>query len=471
MTDKPPVIGDSTTLGANTGVTLRTADIEPIALAARAAYVLRGNSGAGTTRAAPQLYPHQWSWDAAFVSVGLAHVDVRRACLELDGLFAGQWRTGMLPHIVFDPEENGYFPGPDTWACAEHCADAPYSPRTSGICQPPVHALAVHRMATIAAHAGGDAADALEKWLPSAYQRMLHWHRYLADRRDPGENGLLTIYHGWESGMDNSPRWDAPYARVQVGRELPSYTRRDTDTVADASQRPSRSEYDRYLWIVEELKAAWYDDRRIPAAASFLATDVFMSAVFAAANDALADLGRRIGAIEVDELEGYAGRFRAGVAASVDPDSGLALDTDLRTGRRLHVQTIAGFAPLLCGGLPLADEQRMVELLLSPRWTGHPSLRHPVLPSTSPASAGFRPRAYWRGPSWPVMNWLFAWTLDRRGMHAVSEPLRQAALSELADGSLAEYYEPVTGEALGSRDQSWSAAAALDLLLASDWVK
>ncbi len=59
MTDKPPVIGDSTTLGANTGVTLRTADIEPIALAARAAYVLRGNSGAGMTRAAPQLYPHQ----------------------------------------------------------------------------------------------------------------------------------------------------------------------------------------------------------------------------------------------------------------------------------------------------------------------------------------------------------------------------------------------------------------------------
>jgi hypothetical protein len=31
-------------------------------------------------------------------------------------------------------------------------------------------------------------------------------------------------------------------------------------------------------------------------------------------------------------------------------------------------------------------------------------------------------------------------------------------------GSLAEYYEPLTGERLGSVDLSWTAAAALDLL-------
>ncbi len=102
-------------------------------LTARAAYALRANSAGSMTRAAPDLYPHQWSWDAAFVSVGIAHLDPLRACAELDHLFSGQWRTGMLPHIVFDPAENGYFPGPDRWRCAELSDDAPDSPRTSGI--------------------------------------------------------------------------------------------------------------------------------------------------------------------------------------------------------------------------------------------------------------------------------------------------------------------------------------------------
>jgi len=443
--------------------------LHPRELACRAAYVLRGNSAGTMTRAAPDLYPHQWSWDAAFVAVGLAHVDVRRACLELDTLFAGQWRTGMLPHIVFDPAEEGYFPGPDRWACADHSEDAPRAPRTSGICQPPVHALAVERIAQVAGHRGGEAAAVVDRWLPSAYARMLAWHRYLVRHRDPSGAGLLTIYHGWESGMDNSPRWDAAYAGVEIGADLPPYRRRDTTVVADPSQRPTQLEYDRYLWIVEELKRARYDDARIQESASFLTTDVFMSAVFAAANDALAELSRRLGRPEADELEEYAERFRHGVAVTVDPASGLALDTDLRTGRPLGAETLAGFAPLVCGGLQAGTEQEMIGLLSSARWTGHSSLRHPVLPTTSPASQAFRPRAYWRGPSWPVINWFFAWTLARRGAFECAAPLRRATLDQLGDGALAEYYEPISGEALGSLDQSWSAAAALDLLLGRDW--
>ena len=103
-------------------------------LVAGAAAVLRGNAVGSMTRAAPALYPHQWSWDAAFVSVGLAHLDPVRACAELDSLFRGQWRTGMLPHVVFDPDEHDYFPGPERWGCAEATDDAPRAPRTSGIC-------------------------------------------------------------------------------------------------------------------------------------------------------------------------------------------------------------------------------------------------------------------------------------------------------------------------------------------------
>jgi len=430
--------------------------------------VLRGNSAGELTKAAPDLYPHQWSWDAAFVAIGLAHVDVPRACAELDALFAGQWRTGMLPHIVFDPRESGYFPGADWWACAEHSADAPRAPGTSGLCQPPVHALAVEQIYKIATRRGGGAEGVVAQWLPQAYDHLLAWHRYLAHRRDPAESGLLTIYHGWESGMDNSPRWDTVYERVRVGADLPEYERRDTALVPEAGQRPTDSEYDRYVWIVEELKRADYDDTRIQATGSFRTTDVFMSAIFAAANDALARLALRLGVSDGLELGEYADRFGRGVALSIDPACGLALDTDLRSGESLRVQTLAGFAPLVCGGLDSPGQRRMVELLESQQWLAHPRLRWPVLPSTSPASTDFSPRAYWRGPSWPVMSWFFVRALDSLGEHDVAARLRGATLEQLGDGSLAEYYDPFTGAGLGSADQSWTAAAALDLLVQRD---
>jgi hypothetical protein len=442
-----------------------TAAIQGAELTARAAYALRANAAGAMTRAAPDLYPHQWSWDAAFVSVGIAHLDPARACAELDHLFSGQWRTGMLPHIVFDPDEHTYFPGPDRWACAEHSDDASAAPRTSGICQPPVHALAVERIVAIAERQGPAASASVRAWLPGAYRRLLAWHRYLARERDPQGTGLITVYHGWEGGMDNSPRWDGPYSRLAVAPDLPPYQRRDTRIVTDTSQRPTQLEYDRYLTSVEELKRAGYDDARIRATAGYLTTDVFMSAIFAAASAALARIARDLGAEEVAELEEHAERFRAGVAASVDAGLGLALDTDLRTMEPLRVQTVAGFAPLLCGGLDDAAERAMIELLQSERWTGHPGLRHAVLPTTSPVSPDFRPRAYWRGPSWPVINWFFVWMLELRGRADVAAPLRRAALDQLAEGSLAEYYEPLTGEPLGSARQSWTAAAALDLLL------
>jgi glucosylglycerate hydrolase len=309
----------------------------------------------------------------------------------------------------------------------------------------------------------------VDTWLAAVYPRLLAWHRYLARHRDPIGSGLLTIYHGWESGMDNSPRWDEAYSRVTVGPDLPPYQRRDTRIVTDTSQRPSTVEYDRYLWIVEQLKRADYEDERIRESVGFLVTDAFMSAIFAVANEALAGLAERLGAAEAAELRDYAERFRRGVVSAVDEESGLALDRDLRTQTMLDSQTVAGFAPLICGGLDSAAEARMVDLLKSTAWVGHPDLRHQIIPSTSPESASFRPRTYWRGPSWPVMNWFFAWMLQRRGIVDVAHSIRSAGLDELIGGGFGEYYQPLTGEPLGSMDQSWTAAAALDLLLAPAW--
>jgi hypothetical protein len=427
---------------------------------------LRDNSTGLITKAAPSLYPHQWSWDAAFNAIGLATIDLPRARLELDSLFAGQWRNGLLPHIVFDPSANGYWPGPSAWECSRFTEEAPSAPATSGIIDPPVHAIAVDRILRAAASAGDAECARTLAWATALYPKLLAWHRFLARDRADKETGLMTLFHGWESGTDNSPRWDAPYAGVEVGPSLPCYVRKDKAHVSNAGQRPTDRDYDRYLWLVEEAKRASYDAGLLRETGSFQVGDVLFTAIFARASDLLASLATRLDQrADAAELKDYAAQARAAVFCHVDEVSGLAADVDLRTGAWLRTETIAGFAPLIAGGMPATLRRRLVSLLLSERWAGHPSFKFALPPSTSPCSDAYNPECYWRGPVWPVLTWLLTWALERSGERAAAASLRDASLAQLADHTFGEYYHPVSGAPLGSLRQSWTAAVALDWLL------
>lgn len=417
--------------------------------------VLHENDLGDWTKPAPRLYPHQWSWDSAFIAIGLADIDADRALRELESLFRAQWEDGRLPHIVFNPDAADYFPGPDRWATAELTSAAPRAPRTSGLVQPPVHALALERIWQM-----GNAAirKRVENLLPSA----IAWHRYLATARDPDGSGTLSIYHPWESGTDNSPRWDDPFTRLEVG-ESPPYQRHDLKHVADPSERPTQAEYDRYLWLVELLKDARYDDAVVHKNHPFLIKDMLMTAIYATACQAL---GRLTGSSDV---AGWGQLAARGVLNNVSAD-GLALDFDVRAGAPIEVRTCAGLSPLLLPALDSDQVQRMCQITFGPEFAGAAGLAFKVVPSTAPGSPGFQPRSYWRGPSWPHMNWLVWRALRQHGEHASASGLREQNLALLArpEARFAEYFEPYTAEPLGSLDQSWSAAVALDWLATPD---
>lgn len=424
--------------------------------------VLRSNDRGSMTLAAPALYPHMWSWDAAFVAIGLARFDVSRAITELRTLLRAQWSTGMIPHIVFNDDAGDYFPGFERWGTAE-AAGRPDGVKSSGICQPPVHAIALRHIMDRARNNGGSDQEAAEEFLRESFDSWLAWHRWLASARDPDEDGLIEIHHGWESGFDNSPRWDGPYGRIHPGRIEP-FSRRDTLHVADAGERPTDDEYTKYLWLVQQMAAVGYDDQAVRDAVSFRVQDVFFSAIMAASSAVLAGLAEDIGrSREAAELWSLAKRFRNGVSSTVDPATGLARDFDVLTGEWISTQTISGFAPLVAGGnAGLLSRQR--QLLRGERWMGFPGLRFALPPSTSPASADFRPRTYWRGPVWPFLNLLLGWACLRDGETGLYDVLRTESLKQLSDLKFGEYYDPFTGEALGSLAQSWTASAALEWL-------
>ena len=437
----------------------------------RATGVLRRNSIRSWTKPAPSLYPHQWSWDSAFIALGLAHIDNQRATSELETLFESQWATGKLPHIVFNPDAppRSYFPDAERWNSSALSEDAPTDSHTSGLCQPPVHAIAVRRIWETSRNKDERHVARASRFVGANYPRLFAWHRYLATARDPEGSGLVTIYHPWESGTDNSPRWDSALENVVVG-ELPPYTRYDLQHVSDPSHRPTNAEYDRYLWLLEYLKRARYDETDIYETHPFLVKDVLFSAILVAANEALLEIAELVGAPDEDgaQIEGWIERGRRGLHGRWDEGLGLCLDYDVLAGEPLRVSTIAGFAPLIAGGLGGERLRSILDRLDSAAFVGNPRLRWALPPSTSPEEAGFQPRSYWRGPVWPVANWLLWWSLIRVGEHQRAEKMRRESLGQLAEGGFAEYFEPFSGEPLGSAEQSWTAAVALDMLAARE---
>merc|ERR1711871_967609 len=94
------------------------------------------------------LYPHQWSWDSAFISIGYANYNISRGYQELNALFDGLWSNGLLPHIVFNnaTPPGSYFPGPEFWQSSTVATEAPRTLQTSGIIDPPMHPIAALKL-------------------------------------------------------------------------------------------------------------------------------------------------------------------------------------------------------------------------------------------------------------------------------------------------------------------------------------
>ncbi|WP_067964350.1 MGH1-like glycoside hydrolase domain-containing protein [Nocardiopsis trehalosi] len=436
-----PVAADAPAAPAATDADLRRAAVR----------VLLGNWTGSSTLPSRTLYPHQWSWDSAFIMLGLRHISPYRAQRELESMLGAQWADGRLPHIAFHPATppGAYFPGPDFWRSAS-AGSAPPGVPTSGIVQPPVHALAAwetHRADPVASRRRGF----LERVRPG----LAAWHRYLADRRDLGGRGLAAVVHPWESGMDNSPAWDAPLARVEPAA-AGSFRRRDLDH-ADVADRPTDLDYGRYVRLAADYRDHGYDDRATPF--GFAVEDPSFNALLVLSEHALADITAELGGDPAPHRERAAALTEALVGALWDPGAGLFLCRDLIGGAPIREYGVAGLVPLAVPGLPVAAD--LLRTALGERFRVGGVHLVPSYDLTGPA---FEPGRYWRGPGWFNMSWLVHLGLLRHGAPAQAAALRASMLAAAARTGFAEYVDPYSGEGRGTRDFSWTAATVLDLL-------
>jgi Mannosylglycerate hydrolase MGH1-like glycoside hydrolase domain len=425
------------------------------ALESAAIRVLANNWHGHATVPSGGLYPHQWSWDSAFIAFGLQHWAARRAAAELLSLFGGQWCDGRVPQIVFNPAvpAEAYFPGPGFWQSTEASGSPPVA--TSGIIQPPVHACAALDVL--------DHLDDPAGFAARVYPLLKAQNDYIAQRRIDSQTGLAFILHPWESGMDNSPFWDAPLAAVAADLSLfDRYTRRDLDHAGE-HERPTDGDYARYIRLALAYRDHGYDDAWAYDEAEFAVVDPVFNTLWAASELALAEIARRLQLNPGHHLDSAA-RITAAMQDQLwAADCGLAQAYDMRRGTRQLEATVGGALPLLLPDLDHKIVERIATVLTGPQFLIDSAATFGV-PSFDRTSAKFDPSRYWRGPTWMNTTWLVAIGLRQHGLVELAAKLDNDLLTLAHRSGLREYFNPVTGTGHGTHGFSWTAAIVLHIL-------
>lgn len=286
--------------------------------------------------------------------------------------------------------------------------------------------------------------------------------------RDPEKSGLVTIFHPWESGFDNSLRWDDALARIEVSN-LPGYERQDIQEIPPA-ERPSKYAYDRYVHLIELMKACRYDDGLIYERTPFKIKDVVFSSILHVANQALLEIAGIIGEAK-GEIESWlerTGEHYFGYFCAPDAKYRLVYDFDLISGERIEKRTVASLISLYTDLLGTEQARETVDWMKHSHYcteTCAVNHVHPVATSVSIDTTGFNPVNYWRGPVWLNINWMLHRGLKQYGFDEDAGLLKKALFGLVAEHGFYEYYNPLSGDGLGANNFSWTAALLIDLLL------
>jgi hypothetical protein len=368
--------------------------MDPLAEAARAVLDAHWRPP-GFTVPNATVYPWQWLWDSCFHAVALAGLGAPdRGVTELATLLGAADPSGFVPHVVHHGD-----PG----------ALAAFWGRTGSSCltQPPLHGWALAELAAT----GVRVPDALV----DAAVRALRW--LAAHRRRAAHDGLLVVVHPWETGGDDSPRWD-PWC---PGRWSPSRWYAAKGALVHSTVRDAAG-------------AAVANPRFEVAAASF-------NALTAWSARALAPLGA------ADDLRALADELTEALQSRWDP---VAITWSDGGGSR--ARTLDAMVTTLVDPRPVA-----FGALVDPAAYGAPAGPCGV----HRAEPSFAPDVYWRGSAWPQLTYLLWRAASATGATADATTLARGLRHGATASGLAEHWNPDTGAALGAVPQSWTALAAL----------
>jgi len=369
------------------------------------------------------VYPHQWLWDSAFHAIALTTLGDRRGAIEeLEALFSAQTATGFVPHMTYHEDPEGAL---DLWGQRGR----------STITQPPMYGHALAALGPVISE-----EDPLRPRLNDLVERAIAGLNWLGgNRRASAECSQMVICHPWESGCDDSPRWDAwmpegRYDRVRWAREKSELVR----TLVDDP--------------LADVGAAVWNSRFAVADAGFTALFAFNCRELSSAFG-LPDLEAMAARSSRDLEELWDDERGTWTSRPLAPDDGVARRWSCRA------RTPDGLLGVLVS-TSVTHVGRVFEQLADPAAFAArygPSGR-------AVTESGFDPDVYWRGPAWPQLTYLLYVGARRHGRHDLANRMATAATSAVLRNNFAEFWNPFTGLAgTAAAPQTWATiAVAMD---------
>lgn len=367
-----------------------------------------------------ETYPHQWLWDSCFHALIWNRLGSDRGVSEVTNALANQSDDGFVPHMTYWDEPEGR---PEYWGRTG----------SSSITQPPMYGHAIVELV----HGDHAVPPAL---VEQAVDGLLH----LA-RRPRTTSNLIPVFHPWETGCDDSARWDA---------WLPGA---DTE-VAGGIGEPAMADRRRALWRAHK-------------------NELVGNLVCVEDGHAIGSPGFSVGSIGFNALVSFNARELASIHGPwQDPMHDLADELDDAVASRWDGErwlddglppgggSTDGSDTSSSAGVRTLDS--MLALLVDPRVGAFDSIVSddafgaPFGPGgVHVAEASYDPDCYWRGPAWPQLSYLIMIAAERAGEDQIMESVANSLVAGAVRSQLAEYWNPETGAGLGATPQTWSGLA------------
>jgi hypothetical protein len=383
-------------------------------------------------------YPSLFAWDSGFHAVAMCHLDPEKAAHELETLFGQVRENGHLPHEVLLPNRysNRWMRGLQTrlvrWEFDGRGA--------SYMVDPPSY----HYAAETVFRRTGD-----KRWLRRIWPLMRSSLEYLLEKRDILGDGLVAIFHPWESGTDMSPQL-FPVMGMK------------------ARSRWSALRADLYpTWLYAFNRLIGWDTRRLSRADRFVCEDLTINCLAVRACLSMSFLAGELGHLEAQR------RFRHRARAMMDALDGLCWDEKegcyfprfgYRRPRLARRRTAVSLLPLFTGLCRRDRVERLVEAhLLNPGefWTEY---LFPFNPADELAGAADWVDGHlWAGHCiWINICWMLAIGLGECGYRREAREVTRRVVRMILREGFHEYYDSRTGEGKRIPDFCWP-ALALDM--------
>tara|TARA_B100000902_G_C27316801_1_gene921834 strand:+ start:1219 stop:2517 length:1299 start_codon:yes stop_codon:yes gene_type:complete len=403
------------------------------------------------------LYPHQWSWDSAWIIYGYCITkEFEKAEKEMYSLFNYQWFNGLVPSIVFhNLDNNTYFPGPDIWELNLTAKHLTKNITSTGIVQPPLHASACLKLFEYSNN---------KDFLIKIYPKLLKWHKYLYNERDIHDEGLVYIRHPWESGMDNSPIWDESLNRIKISEYKYSKLRTDNKKV-NAEERPTDITYERYLNLIELFKECKFNEQLIYEKSEFIIQDVLFNSLLLNSNYALLQIAKILDKKNDILLINYWINKTTFSFENKLFKNDFYYDFDLKANKIVEIKTISGLSSIL-----ICKEYEKIKNTLESNFLDIKSDNYNIS-SLDRNHNSFNSINYWRGPMWINLSWLIINGLQKYKYFDLSSKIKENCIKKIKEIGYYEYFDSNDTEnklTAGCGDNSFSWTAAILICMLTD---